>query len=258
MDATLLADPVARAATYLPVRPVLSRDGRFVAWAEPDYKVIVANLSTGVQARATPLGKADFWPSFSPDGSRLMLVRDGQVVTMAVDGTDIEAVLTGSVRAPEWSPDGQWLVWVDASTEQLEIMRLDGSGRRTIAAPVAGSIYTDPTWSPTGDRLAFVRADYATSETTSGAIIVTNLQTNLSVELPLANGRGAERPTWSPDGRRLAFCVPVGSPLVLRTMIRRQIQLWTVASGAVRSIGDIESSDCSPTWSRISSPETSE
>ena len=166
-------------------------------------------------------------------------------------------IRTGEIalaRAPEWSPDGNWVAWVDPDTEKLEVMRLDGSDRRTIDTPPAGSVFTDPTWSSEGNRLAYLRLDFSNLATTSGAVIVADLIVTTKPELPLANGRGAERPTWSPDGKRVAVCVPVGSPLILRHLVRREIQIWTVATGAIRVIGDLESSDCSPTWGRSFNP----
>jgi Tol biopolymer transport system component len=93
-------------------------------------------------------------PSWSPDGSRLMFLyqgqAQGQIWTARPDGT----VLTRTSRAnvfPILSPDGNRLAFSETRNEDglafqdLFVMRLDGSGARRV---VRGGQATQPDWQP--------------------------------------------------------------------------------------------------------------
>jgi Tol biopolymer transport system component len=88
----------------------LSPDGTRIAFArlEPDlrqknFEVFVANADgTGeIRLTRTPAPEAD--PSWSPDGSRIVFAREGDINTMAADGSDVRRVTdSGSDGWPAW------------------------------------------------------------------------------------------------------------------------------------------------------------
>lgn len=115
------------------------------------------------------------------------------------------------LEAPALSPDGKWIVYVVRSIEpkpdakddwvyhtNLWLAPADGS-----SAPrqlTRGTNATAPTWSPQGDRIAFVRAAekgkpqvYVLPTSGGEATPVTKVET------------GATAPRWSPDGSRILF-----------------------------------------------------
>ncbi|HEX9797159.1 MAG TPA: hypothetical protein VGA52_09235, partial [Anaerolineales bacterium] len=59
-------------------------------------------------------------------------------------------------RRPDWSPDGQFIVFSSARSGSLElyIMRSDGTDVRSLDAG-AGSNF-DPAWSPDGQQIVFL------------------------------------------------------------------------------------------------------
>lgn len=108
-----------------------------------------------------------------------------------------------AITMPRWSPDGEWIACM-ASTP--------GSPWRVIVVPSRGggevmaltdgtSPEADPTWSPTGDEIAFgglPNPDVSKQRT----IRIIHLKTRAVREVP--DSRGFDTPNWSPDGRYLA------------------------------------------------------
>lgn len=156
--------------------------------------------------RADEEHKYDFYPSWSPDGLRIvtsgqMQESDGYWTTMGLqvfspDGTDFEHLpIFGYIEDPAWSPDGAHILFVRDSGLFSTIP--DGA-EPTLLESNAWS----PAWSPDGRRIAFVRPD-------DGPYEDTDLYT-----MP-ASGGGAQKlldlagkvmsPSWSPDGSTIAF-----------------------------------------------------
>ena len=176
----------------VPSQPALSPDGDVVVYVlrtlDADEDRNVDQLWTVPTSGGTPrrltTGNADTSPAWSPDGSRIAFVRDGQIHLLATDGGEPERVtdLPLGAGAPVWSPDGARLAFtapVDpGSAGPLVADRLDyqadGSG---MFGAVRSQVHvvdlasgecrqvTDgtehagaPAWSPDGGTIAFARA----------------------------------------------------------------------------------------------------
>ncbi len=122
--------------------------------------------------------------------------------------------LTHGLRAlyPTYSPDGEWIVFVQnkATSNNLAMMRADGTGRRYLTHFADGTQLYTPRFSPDGSKLAFAIAragqrDIVVVELGAGGDWAAG-----SIELPL-RGRviatpGTDRdPAWSADGAELVF-----------------------------------------------------
>lgn len=114
---------------------------------------------------------------------------------------------------PDWSPDGQQLVFIspcDSNRESypgsgLFIINFDGSGLSPISTAPGGDY--DPDWSPDGNFIVF------TSLRVTGRprIYLMNLKDNTEVLLSNPYSRDSE-PSWSPDGAQIAYVTRTDGP----------------------------------------------
>jgi TolB protein len=85
-------------------------------------------------------------PAWSPDGSLLAFIRDGNVYVIGSDGSNPRPLTTGSGRyaTPSWSPDGSEIAFVDEEGEGVFVIRPDGTGLRQV--PVGGPVLSGVSW----------------------------------------------------------------------------------------------------------------
>ncbi|HXV85910.1 MAG TPA: amidohydrolase family protein [Gemmatimonadales bacterium] len=97
----------------------------------------------------------------SPDGTRLAFTALDRLYVMEYPG-GVPRRLTSADLAeaePTWSPDGQWIAYVTATTEDgghLMKVRADGRTRPQQLTTLA-ALYRQPAWAPDGRRVVAVR-----------------------------------------------------------------------------------------------------
>ena len=112
----------------------------------------------------------DTWPQWSPDGSKLVFVREdleskaNALYTVKVDGTELSQVtpwkLNGG-QGPDWSPDMKWLVFTsepaNGSANVYEV-HPDGSGLTNLTKQgPKGFHYLSSSFSPDGRMIVTAR-----------------------------------------------------------------------------------------------------
>jgi Tol biopolymer transport system component len=206
------------------VRPVLSPDGRKVAFAALGdiYTMTVG----GKPVNLTKDRYLDTDPAWSPDGNQLVYSSDkgGNLLQLY-----IHDFTTGQVRqitnistqpmGATWSPDGKRIaffdvdgMWRAASVSVVEV----ASGKVTkIHASLFGP--GNPTWSPDGKRVAIAMVSPYSKSFREGTNQVLTIATDAGPTPDLKNdkwfapvpnlsidSRGGSGPVWSPDGMKMA------------------------------------------------------
>ncbi|MFF3372389.1 amidohydrolase family protein [Streptomyces sp. NPDC002680] len=222
-------------ATLAPVGDRLVAEIQNVLWSVP--------RGGGTAVPLTPPGLEPTRPQFSPDGSRLVVCayRGGafHLWTLRPDGTGLRQLTDGpwDDRGPAWSPDGTriafaserggdtvtgapyrvWVVEVRTST----LIRLTGRpGQQGPGQDTAWEDF-DPTWSPDGERVLFVRATVpapGTLRATTVASVAADGSGPVVTEHTDGSGAQLMTPAVSPTGR-LAYLRTTAAPTASCTLV---------------------------------------
>ncbi len=191
--------------------PAISPDGKTVVFLRVDQPNFTHSLWTvGIDGSGphelTPGGFLGV--AFSPDGTTIATDGagdEGGLFLLDPDGSNVRKVpnTDSQMQDVAWSPDGIRLAFIGGGIQyDVGVIDVDGSGRTEL--PGTGSdTPTQPTWSPDGSTIAFVKNEDIwlfdlASQTTRQ---LTTYPQRLSTD----DFAGDGAPTWSPDGRFLAF-----------------------------------------------------
>ena len=97
--------------------------------------------------------------------------------------------------SPDWSPDGQWLVYASDDKGSMDIWKKPARGGKAIQLTKLPGNETHPVWSPDGQHIAF---DW---DGQGGGIHLVPAEGGEVRQLVTFGGT----PDWSPDGQRLLF-----------------------------------------------------
>ncbi|MFI1354278.1 amidohydrolase family protein [Streptomyces sp. NPDC020898] len=236
-QATILTFTAATggSATLAPAGDRLVAEVQNVLWSVP--------RGGGTAVALTSPGLEPARPQFSPDGSRLVVCayRGGgfHLWTLRSDGTGLRQLTDGpwDDRGPAWSPDGTriafaserggdtvtgapYRVWVvDVRTGALTRL----TGRPGQPGPGQGGAWEDfdPTWSPDGERVLFVRATVpvpGTLRATTIASVAADGSGQVTTEHTDGSGAQVMTPAVSPAGR-LAYLRTTAAPAASCTLV---------------------------------------
>jgi TolB protein len=154
--------------------------------------------------------------SWRADGRKLVFLSDRSTATnpegdteifvMNANGSNQQQITFNALdeEFPAWSPDGRIVFARDLDPivgqvdDDIFTMEADGTNQKNLTnSPGVGDF--EPSWSPTGRRIAFV------SDRDGDGEIYTMRPDGTGVRQLTFDGLGYEFPDWSPDGRLIAF-----------------------------------------------------
>ena len=155
-------------------------------------------------------------PAWSPDGSRILFIRERELFSTTPDGT-LPTPIESNAWSPAWSPDGKRIAFIrppDGSNEDTDLytMGADGGGPLQKLLDLPGSVMS-PSWSPDGLTIAFTymaredRYEPGPGElpyTYSGPNVYTVPATG-GEPVQLTKSGADSDPVWSPDGSTIVF-----------------------------------------------------
>ena len=184
------------------------------AWRAPD------SMEPLRAVPLTTLAGVEHYPSFSPDGERMVFTWTGA----KLDNPDIYVQQIGSGSPlrlttdssndynPVWSPDGRWIAFLRSQSEvgksELRLIPPLGGPERSLAdiRVRSGTFVTPPylAWCPDGSCLVVTDSP---GEGMPDALFVISLETGEKRQLtkPQPAATGDANPTVSPDGSWLVF-----------------------------------------------------
>ncbi|MCB2112607.1 MAG: PD40 domain-containing protein [Parvularculaceae bacterium] len=245
----------------------VSPDGRKIAF-DLLGDIYTMPIAGGAPTRIAEGLSFDMQPRFSPDGRKIAFTSDrgggDNLWIMNADGSDKRQVSKEKFRlvtAPDWSPDGRYLIGRkhfttsrSLGTGEIWMYHLGGGdGVKLVKRP--NETYQkelgEPVFAP--DPNGAGKAIYYAHNTTPGDTFIYAQDANGEVfaieRFDIATGEttriaggagGAVRPTPSPDGKWLAF--------VKREREKSKLYLMDLASGAQRKIYDALDLDMQEAW----------
>ena len=182
--------------------PAWSPDGRKIVFVRHDVygtEFLYTINADGSGLRFLFEASSMCCPDFSPDGRRIALSVNGEIVVVDANGKGRRLVSgAGTNTSPSWSPDGRSIVFDSDRDDDWEIFVVPARG-----GPVTQLTDNDvddewPDWSPDGQLIAFSRGDLLELE---GSLYLMRPNGSRQRRVPLQVP--AAMPSWQPS-RELA------------------------------------------------------
>lgn len=236
---TTRADGNGRAVRVSPpeerdTAPEWSPDGRRVVFqcdvrgAWPGRSDICVMDADGSRRRVVVGGApGDYDPSWSPDGTQIVFSRhiaeedaypissyfggpNFELFVVGADGKGMRRLTTspGSDLCPDWSPDGESILYLNGLTDDLRVIDADGSSVRSLTLSLEDE--ECGAWSPDGGSIVFSRYENDGQGFGSWNLHIMDGDGSNVVRVGSPKEADGLGPRWSDDGKSLIFYDLVG------------------------------------------------
>ena len=211
-EVTVTGPPRFRPITYSgrDHQAAISPDGRTLAFVSSrggKARIWLKRLPGGDEAVLTE--GPDISPKFSPDGSEILFVRQGDLYRVPILGGEPRRVVDNATGG-DWTALGDRIAFVRSDDEgsSLHVMSADGSDERLVHREASRSIL-DVRWSPDATRLV---APYLQpgANVADPKILVVDVETGTSstIGAPIGAGQPVAL-AWAGPGEILVYVQPV-------------------------------------------------
>jgi Tol biopolymer transport system component len=119
----------------------------FNSFRDGNLEVYVMHADGSNQQRVTNDPGSDGIPDWSPDGTKIVFYRDGDIYTMNSDGSNQKRLTsTRNDNSPSWSPDGTKIVFAnhqEFNNLEIYVMHADGSNQQRVTNNAARDFAPD-------------------------------------------------------------------------------------------------------------------
>jgi len=156
------------------------------------------------------------------------------------DGSGDHKLVTakGYHPSPDWSPDGQYLVYAAAETGYAQIYKININTLVKTRLTWDANFNAEPAWSPDGEHTAFT-AIRATAQVVETDIYMVEAGGANPTRLTFTGD--STNPDWSPDSRMIVFDSFNGNDA--------DIFIMPLAGGGAVDITNNQTADFNPAWS---------
>jgi TolB protein len=164
-------------------------------------------------------------PAWSSNGARIAFSAsrsgDPEIFTADANGSNMKQVTTfrGPDVSPTWNPKtNSQIAWCSGRTGLPQIYTMDADGTN-VNRLTDGGYATSPSWSPSGQYLAFAwNRKYGPGAPGGQDIYIMDIASKRWTQLTHDEGR-QDFPSWSPDGRHIVFQREKGGGSEIWTML---------------------------------------
>jgi Tol biopolymer transport system component len=211
----------------------VGKDGRILLDTQAVLQRYDVCVSTPKRQRCYKNGRS---PSLSPDGKRVLFVRDGRLVlsSIASGKTTLLKAAGRSIAYPAWSPNGHSITFLALDGGGVGLFTLDMRGRHKRRLLLREASLGEPDWGKNG-LIAY--------EAYKGAkIAIWVIRPDGRGRRSLISNSGDNSSSrWSPDGNSLAFVSDVSGV--------DQIYVRRAAGGKARAVTSGDNHKSEPFWS---------